>query len=977
MRRLLRYVWGILALGAVACAAEPDLRETPLSPNEELATFQLADDRLTVELVACEPQLDSPVAVCWDADSRMFVAEMVDYPTGPTAGRISLLEDRDNNGRYEHATVFASGLSFPNGVLAAAGGVFVTAAPDILFLKDTNGDGVADEKTVVFTGFGEGNQQLRANGLTWGLDNWIHGANGRSDGLVGRPGDPPERAVSIRRRDFRFTPDGREFEAQSGQSQFGQAGDDWGNRFVSWNTIPIRQVLFENEFFERNPRLSRFAVRDIADASDTGQVFPISPRPKTFNREPTDFFNALCGLTIYRGDAMGPDYIGSALVGESLSNLVHRRALSPEGPTFISRRGEHDREFLAAKDSWFHPVYMTTGPDGALYIVDFYRRWVEHPAFVAESLRAGIDWRQGAGHGRIWKVSRRENTWPPLPQPQMSRQSTAELVKHLESPNGWRRDTAQRVLFERRDPQAAPLLRALIAESRLPQAKVHALSLLEGIDLLDDRLLLRAMEDSDVHVRQFSMRLATPRLTASQNLREALVGMADFPSPLVRFQVAVSLSGVEGPDKIAALVRLADLEARDEVISLAIVGSLGRSAAGFLAELLERQPDWRRKPTRLQAHLLREAAAAAAAGDDPGQIAACFQLIEPASPEAAGPGDLAILAGMAQGLTDRGESLLAKLQTPDGPLAAHAPAVTKLIAAARAIVAAEDESLEHRLTAVEVLGSLDAGSGTILLGLLEARHAQELQSAAAAALSHADAATAKQMFVLWNDLTIATRRALVAAALRSPITTEALVSAIEREQILSRELDPTARDALLAVPEPSLASRIKAVVKSDAARRNREEVVHHYTAALEQTGDRTRGAAAFEKHCLTCHMVQTRGHRVGPDLSGIGSRPKETLLVDLLDPGRQMTPEYVAYTLLTNEGQVMTGVLVSETAESVTLRRAEGMQDFVMRSQIAELRSTGKSLMPDGFEQNLSEADVADLLAFLAQPDARLFSRPK
>ncbi|MEX0676541.1 MAG: PVC-type heme-binding CxxCH protein [Pirellulales bacterium] len=976
MRPLLRYVWAILALSAVACAGEPELRETPLAPNEELATFELADERLTVELVASEPELDSPVAICWDADARMFVAEMIDYPTNPPGGQVRLLEDRDNDGRYEQATVFASGLSFPNGVLAAAGGVFVTAAPDILFLKDTDGDGEADEKRVVLTGFGEGNQQLRANGLTWGLDNWIYGANGRSDGRIRRPDDPNEKAVSIRGRDFRFTPDGNKFEATSGQSQFGQAADDWGNRFVSWNTIPIRHVLFDREFFDRNPRLAVFAVRDIADVSDKGQVFPISPRPKTFNREPTDYFNALCGLTIYRGDAMGRDYEGSVFVGESLTNLVHRRALEPEGATFVSRRGEHDREFLAAKDSWFHPVYLTTGPDGALYIVDFYRRWVEHPAFVAESLREGIDWRQGAGHGRIWKVSRRENTWPPGPRPQMSRQPTAELVKHLESTNGWRRDSAQRVLFERRDPNAAALLRALIVGSRLPQAKVHALALLEDMGQLDDGFLLRSMEDGDAHVRQFAMRLAAPRLAAGPALHEALVGMADFPSPLVRVQLARSLGKVEGPDKITALVKLADLEARDPVIPLAIVGSLGESAGGFLAQLLDKHPEWRKKPSDVQLRLLRNAAIAAA-GCDGGQIAECLKLIAPASPEAAGPGDLVILAGVVQGLSDRGHSLRDMLQSPPEGLRPHVPAVTKLIAAARRMAAAEDESLEHRLAAVEVLGLVDAGSGKILLDLLSPRHVQPLQSAAAWALSRADAATAAEMFGMWNALTIATRRALVAASLRSPATTAALLGAIEQEQILSRELDPATRDALLAVRDPALAPRIKAAIKSDAARRNREEVVAQYTAALERPGDRGRGAATFEKHCLACHMVQTHGQRVGPDLSGIGSRPKETLLVDLFDASRQVTGEYVAYTLLTDEGQLMTGVLVSETADSVTLRRAEGAQDFVLRSRITELRSTGKSLMPDGFEETLSEADVADLLAFLAQPDARLLSKPK
>ena len=193
---------------------------------------------------------------------------------------------------------------------------------------------------------------------------------------------------------------------------------------------------------------------------------------------------------------------------------------------------------------------------------------------------------------------------------------------------------------------------------------------------------------------------------------------------------------------------------------------------------------------------------------------------------------------------------------------------------------------------------------------------------------------------------------------------------------MPRELDPAARDALLAVRDPALEPRIKKLLESQAAGRNRDEVVARFTAALEKAGDRTRGAALFEKQCLVCHTVQTRGQRVGPDLSGVGARPKETILIDVFDPSRQVTPEFVAYTLLTREGQVMSGVLVSETPTSITLRRAEGAQDFVRREQIEELRSTGKSLMPEGLEENLSEGDVADLLAFLTQPNAALFSKP-
>ena len=989
MRFSLRNVWGRLAVAtalatAPACAvpapsaaADAAVRETPLSPEEELATFELADNRLSIELVAAEPQLDSPVAISWDGDGAMFVAEMIDYPLGPTSGRIRLLQDRDGDGLYEHATVFAEGLRFPNGVLAARGGVFVTAAPDILFLKDTNGDGKADEKRVVLTGFGEGNQQLRANGLTWGLDNWIYGANGRSDGNVRAPDDPPSKAVSIRGRDFRFRPDAAKFESTSGCSQFGQSSDDWGNRFLSWNTIPIRHVLFDQQFLERNGRLGTYAVRDIADPSDTGAVFPKSPRPTTFNRERTDFYNALAGLTIYRGDALGAEYRGNAFVGESLTNLVHRRALAPEGATFVSRRPDHGREFLAARDPWFHPVYMTTGPDGALYIVDFYRRWVEHPAFVAERLRSGVDWRQGTGHGRIWKVSRRENTWPPRPAPRMNRASTSELVGELESQNGWRRDTAHRLLVERRDVQAAPRLRAMTTESRLPQAKLHALSILEHLSLLDDGTLLRAAEDGEPHVRGFAMRLAAPRLVRSPKLAAALARMADFPDPLVRFQLALALGAIEGPEKTAAMVKLADLENRDPVIPLAVAGSLGRSIGSFLQQLVTTKPRWRQNPTAAQMQFLTQVAAIACASDDRKQLVACLKLIAAANPQDVTPGDLAILVGAARGLADRGQSLRAMLDKPPAALGAHLAPLGVVVSAALAMAIDGNESLDHRLMAIEALGLVDSHSGKILLDLLEPRHAEELQWAAARALVEPDRETARAMFARWQDMTTVTRRALVNAALRSRTGIEALLSAVESEQILARELDTGVRDGLSAIHDKALQERIKALFKTDAPAESRQQVVVRFEPLVKRGGDRVRGAAVFEKQCLTCHSMQGRGQRVGPDLSGVGARPKESLIVDLFDPSRELAPNFTAYTLVTRQGQVLTGLVASETAGSVTLRRADGAQDVVPRAQIEELRGTGKSLMPEGLEGTLAPDNVVDLLEFLAHPDAGLFSPAK
>lgn len=968
-----------LVLTALPLAAD-EQRETPLTPAAEMATFQLADPRLSVELVASEPDLDSPVAISWDADGKLYVAEMIDYPVGPTAGRIRLLEDRDGDGRYEHARVFAEGLNFPNGVLAAQGGVFVTAAPDLLFLKDTDGDGKADEKTVVFTGFGEGNQQLRANGLRWGLDNWIYGANGRSDGIVRRPQDPPEKAVSIRGKDFRFRPDGSKFEAISGGSQFGQACDDWGNRFVSWNTIPLRHALFDQAFLDRNPRLSGLGVRDIADPTDTGRVYPISPRPQTFNRERTDYYNALCGLTIYRGDALGPDYAGNAFVGESLTNLVHRRVLTPVGPTFISRRGETDREFLASSDSWFHPVFIATGPDGALYVVDFYRRWVEHPAFVAPGLGEGVDWRKGSGHGRIWRIAPREQKRSPSTAPALTGESDASLVRQLESHNGWYRDTAARLLVERHATQAAGELKAIVEKTKLPQAKLHALSILDSLAELDDDTLLRAIADPHEQVQRHALRLAEPRLAASPRLRAALIGTATSPSALVRWQAALSLGTVEGADKAAAMAALANSDPNDTELATAIVGSLGQDAVPFLQQLLTSDRNWRKTPTAAQINLLKLTAATACGAGDDALAATCAQLVTQPPGASVAPGDLALLIGMTQGLADRGKSLrqwLAEGAKDPSPRALPADKIIALLPAARAVAAGEDQPLPNRLLAIEMIGMLDPASGPTLLELLDARCDQAVQSAAANALSHAEDETAQSMFESWSERTTATQRALLAAALRSAPAARALVAALEEGAIQARELDAGTRDGLAAIRDADLQLRIKKILAADAANSNRQEVVDRFKPLLTREGDRRRGAAVFEKNCLTCHSLQGRGHRVGPDLSGIGGRPKETLLVDLFDPSLQIAGDFRAYTLITRDGQVLTGLVQSETSGGVTMARGEGVQDMVLRDQIEELRSTGKSLMPDGLEQTLSEDNLVDLLAFLAQPDAQLFSPPK
>lgn len=981
---------GALAAALSTLAAEP---ASPLTPSQEQATFRFADEALTIGLIAAEPEVLSPVAIAFDADRRLFVAEMLDYPNAQTWGQIRLLEDRDGDGRYERATVFADKLPFPNGVLPWRGGVLVTAAPDIWYLSDTNGDGRADDRRVLFTGFGLGNQQLRVNGLTWGLDNWIYGANGRSEGEIRRPEDSPGKAISIRGHDFRFRPDTGEFEAIAGRSQFGLARDDWGNRFLSWNTIPIRHEVLPERYLNRNPHLAATElIADIMEPGDTGRVFPLAPPPLTFNDESVKNFNALAGLTIYRGGALGEEYRGNAFVGESLLNLVHRRALEPNGITFVARRQEREKEFLASSDPWFHPVNFAPGPDGALYIVDFYRKFVEHPDWVRGAARSEVPWRTGAEHGRIWRVW---NSRAPVSNRRisLSRASADELVEHLRNDNGWWRDAAQRLLVERQERAAIPALEKLAREASSPLSRLHALYTLDGLRALTPDAVLTALQDSQPGIREHAVRLSERFLTGpnevsprhledkvKQNTEvvSAVLSLADDTNSRVRFQVALSAGEISGDARLEALTQIARRDFADRWHALAVLSSVGPKAWPFLKKLLEHEPGWLNAPTSGQSRFLDQAARLVGASQSETELNECLtRLTQPPTAKSAS-GHLAMLAGLADGLARTPRSLRELVSHPPASLKNQIEALSMLVDAAARRATSSQEKIPDRMDAIRILArSTPESSGKALLELLQPQHPADLQSAAARGLAELDdEALAKTTFARWSQYTAATRWRVLAAAPRSTAMTATLADLLERGNLSPVELEASVRQSLLKTPNGSLMRRFQELLTTAVAP-DRQEVLARFQPALKMEGDRPRGAVVFAKTCSVCHIVEGRGRHVGPDLSGIASRPKEALLADILDPSRQVSPDFINYSLTTIDGKLLTGFIASETAASVTLRRAGEPDDTVLRSQIKELRAEGKSLMPEGLEQGLTAQDIADLLSFLQKPEGRLLPEVK
>jgi putative membrane-bound dehydrogenase-like protein len=807
------------------------------------------------------------VAIAFDASGRMFVAEMMDYPLGAEGGQIRCLEDRDEDGRFETATVFATKLPYPNGVLPWNGGVLVTAAPDVLFLKDTDGDNRADERRVILTGFGKGNQQLRVNGLMWGLDNWVYGANGRSDGEV--------RGLSLRGHDFRFRPATGEFETLAGRSQFGLARDEWGNRFLSWNTIAVRHEVIPERYLLRHPRFSGTeGVFDIAEPGDSGEVFPLTPAPLTFNKESTSHFNALAGLTIYRGDAY---------VGETLRNLVHRRRLIPDGPTFVARRVEQGKEFLASTDPWFHPVNFANGPDGALYMVDFYRQFVEHPHYVPEKLRDSQPWRTGAEHGRIWRIVNASEKIRRA-RPKLDQAPAPELVAHLKNANPWWRDTAQRLLVERRAGEAVPALKSLVLETN-PIPAIHALWILEELGAVDKKLLAQAN-----HTREHAVRIAE-RHAFVPNMRG---------DPRLDLQVILSLGQIEGADVLDRFAQFALEYSESRWHALALLSSVARWPNGFVRKLAG--TPILRSPTDRQKEFLQQLA----------------PILSWSLPE-----DASVIARLALGATN-------------------------LAAEARGIADDPNASVTDRLIAIRALKGAD------LLHVLEPGQPPKVQEAAIDAMIPS---RVNDLLGNWEQWSPRTRKLILSRAVRGAAS--AVIDALEKERVRISELDPASREAL----RKAGGARVEKLL---AFNRDRDQVVSRFEGSLKVAGDATKGRALFEAKCQMCH-----GTNIGPNLAGMSARPKEALLADILDPSRQVSPDFAAYTVVAKDGDPISGLIVAENESSLTIRRPNEADIALARDRIREIRADGKSLMPDGLEEGLTVQDLADLLAFLAMGQFR------
>lgn len=974
---------GLLALGR----AEPGKKRAdkdyaaelpripPKSPREAHKAFKIASG-FRIELAAAEPLIRSPVALDIDEDGRAYVAEYPEYnqqdnPRSKARGAIKCLEDTDGDGVYDRVTVLADNLTAPVAVACWDGGVFVGAVPDVLYLKDTNGDGKADLRKVVYTGFdrdkaGEG----MLNSFRWGLENRFHISTSIAGGNVKRVGDPKARPVSVRSRGFLFDPASLKFELTSGGGQHGMSMDDWGRKLVCDNSNPIHRIMYDGRYLTRNPYVQAPAAAvNIAEEARTSGLHRLSaPEPWRVVRtrlrvqgvvpgpvetgKASGHFTGCSGVTVYRGDAWPEAERNSVLVGEVSNNLVYRARLEPRGLGLTARRADKGQEFLASSDNWFRPVQFVNAPDGSLYVIDMYRELIETTVSIPPIITRHLDPASGIDRGRIWRIVPED--FKRRPQPKLSKANPAELVALLEHPNGWHRDTAARLLYQRQDRSAVPALEKLARTSKSPRGRLHALYALDGLKTLQPRHVLAALNDGEPRVREHALRLAERFAADHGDVRLAIVRLADDVDPGVRYQLAFSLSSIPGEAATAALMRLARRDGAERWVGFAIQ-TAARDRAGELARRV--LADAKLKQSGAGRALLAGLAEQVGSANQAGEVATLLKALEdlPASDAALGRQLMA--------------AFVAKLPPAARTrISAGKGSVLFRAVLADAVKAAGDRKRPpaERATAARTLALADfAQVRTSLAGMLEFREPEAVQRAALESLARFDRPEVAALVLdAWPGLSPKVRATAAETLFARPAWVGALLDAVEKGKVKTGEIDPARIALLKAFADPRVKARAEKLFAGTALSK-RTEVVTAYRKALTLPGDASRGKALFKKVCSACHRLEGVGEPVGAELNAIRDRGNETILLNILDPNREVLPKFIAYYVVTDSGRTLTGLITSETANGLTLRRPDGTSETLLRVQIAELRSTGTSFMPEGLEQQIDVQGMADLLAYL------------
>jgi putative membrane-bound dehydrogenase-like protein len=944
--------------------------DPPQSPHQSLASFQI-EPGFRIELVASEPIVYDPVAIEFDHRGRMCVVEFSDYPVGPPDGadplsKIVMLADSDGDGVMDRRHLFADKIEFVNSLMPYQDGLLVGAKTKLMFLRDTDGDHVADVRETLFDGFTPAHPQMQICNPRWGIDNWVYCNYG--------PGNvfslqAPGQVKVLPGKDFLFNPRTMAFGSDSGLGQFGNTIDRWGNRFYCLNRNPIQTTFLAPSELARNPyHIPAHPFYDVGPAGGETRVYPlVSMKSNYLSHAGTH--TAACGTTAYLGEFGDRDLQNSLFVCEPIGHLVTRSIIASDGLRLAATRARPQADFLASTDTWFRPASLTNGPDGALYLADMYRLWIEHPNFLPAEIAAKLDWRAGEDRGRIYRIVPADFRPRPYPTPH----SSQDCVDMLGDPNGWRQYQGQRLLVENHDQQAMGWIRHMLAHP-LPTARLHALWTLEGLDNLQPSDLITAARDPEPHVRIAAIHLAGRQIDSRDVFAAVAQAIAD-PDVRVRLEVALTLAKDESQRATELLCRLAASDGHDPMFADGLLTATANRSATVLRHLFSSATEVAGDdPSQLA--LIRNLATVVGARGDQEELAELLTLVvsDLMTNSEATKSDLwrmAAINGFGQGLTRyRGElgrlSLPTLIANPPATLAPLAAELKQRFGDFAAIAIDDHRAPAARALAIELLAfePLPAVSAT-LTDLLRSDQPLVIQSAGLEVLSgNGTAAAAALVIDHWDQLRPALHATALAFLLRRPDSINLTLTAMENDTINPAALSIDQRVLLLSHADRAIKQRSSDLFGGGISA-DRRQVAKQYEAALAIAGTPHHGQQLFQRICATCHRKDGLGNDAGPDLSDLRNRSKLALLYDILDPNAKIDPQFTASTVLTADGRLFVGLLESESDEAIVLKLPAGQRQTIGRGEIESLKMSSVSLMPEGIEKDLTPTDMADLLAYL------------
>jgi putative membrane-bound dehydrogenase-like protein len=937
---------------------------------------------LKLKLIASEPLVVSPVAFAFNEQGDLYVVEDRGYPdTIPPAheGRIVRLEDRNGDGVYDQQTVFATGFTYPNGILPWKGGFFVTCAPDIFYLKDTTGDGVADERKVVLTGFNvTKSSQLRVSHPILGLDGWVYITGGMNGGKVVSPEFPGRDTVEFTSSDGRFDPDNYTFELTGGNSQFGLTFDDFGRRFGCSNRHPIQQIVMEPWYLNRNPYLPfNETIQNVSKVEGDAIVYPLIDAvtssdyiPGLIGKSHKGTFTSACSVLIFDGNGMKPENVGDAFICEPAQNLVQRQKIISDGATFQSELPDKGYEFLASTDPSFRPVFLGNGPGGGLYVADMYRKIIDEPDYVPEDVRDTLDYKTGKDKGRIYEIIREDDTSNNSRKFLKPSAATNEVLEMLKSENGWNRQMAFRLLLEREDKSTIPVLTEYAQKSNQAATRVLALWLLHSLHGLDKNILLKELKDEVPGVREQAVLLSASKITEDSTLKQAIVSTCTDSSERVRFESALALGTLSGQKISGTLAKLVIQDGNDRWMRAAVLSGVGNRMGAFLTAI-QQQKEAISNNGKAYSLVMEDLGNMFGNGASVSECREFLKVIMQSLEDKNNDWRFAAALGMANGLSNKpgfkaaGNNFIKFIKSiPSG--SAHNPEafINEVMKTAK-----DQESPESvRIKALELLGFFDDHRVyPILEQALQPENSSDIQKSAIEAITHLGTDKGGNLLAgskVWGSYTPEMRQIVINALVSKQVFVKALMDGIEDSVIAPSDVPSRIRQRLMH-QEGDIQKRAEKLF-SKIESGDRMQVYEEYKSLITaKKGNAKAGQTVFVQTCSRCHTYAGKGGNVGPDLTDIKDQPAEALLLHILLPNYEVYPQYQTIYIELKDGQFVEGWIVSQKENSITLRTVAGADKTILKSNIKSSINTGKSLMPEGLEKSMTKDGFIDLIAYL------------